>query len=597
MLARPWATAALPWLPAAVAVTVALAATAYPGRALAPSLRAAVLLAAAAAMAVLTPAQIPLSVLWVVAVAAVYPSFVPAGAARLLTTLAVTAPAVPLITHAVRGAGSDPAGSLLQDVDPATTAGTIALLGAMAVAGVLGACATANRRSLESQTSLAVRRREDAERAALQLDRMSAEDQFTGLPNRAGLLRRMMLLLARADAVGGQVGLLVVEVDRFAALTDSFGTGAADEVVRQVARRLRAWHPAADEVARIGEHRFAVLVDGAGADTCAGLARRITELLDEAIVTGHRELSITCSIGIALSGPDLDTAEELLRAAEEATHAVQRGGRSRWATFDRAMRAHTLTQAGLELELREAVREGRIEVAFQPVMALHRDGDDEGPVAVEAVPRWTRQDGTAVPPPRFLAMAEDLGLGGSLGLQVLDAALGAMARWRDGGSGVRQVWVNVLGSQLLDPEFPHMVSAQLVAHGLAPSCLQLEINAPTFVDSEQARSTLGMLRSLGIHVALENFGRDGTSLAALRHLPVTVVKLDHQLSADLGRNEAILQSIVEMCRRLGLRTVLDGVETNVQLQAARRIGADAVQGSILGRPTSAEDLEALLAVP
>jgi diguanylate cyclase (GGDEF)-like protein len=593
------------WLPAAVAAAVALLAAALPGRAVARTARGVALLAAAGTI-LFTPSQITLGALWVVAVAAAYPSFLPAVAARMLTALAVLVPAVPLVARAARGIGSDPLGSLLSDIDPTATEGTLTLLGAMALAAVLGVGATATRRRLESQASLAHRRGEDAERVALKLDRLSTEDAVTGLPNRSGLLRQLMLLLARADVAGGQVALLVIEVERFAELTDGYGGTAADDVIRQVARRLRAWHPATDLVARISDHRFAVLANGAGADTCTGLAERITELLDESIVTGDRELSITCSIGIATSVPDLDTAEELLRAAEEAMHAAQRGGRSRWATFDRAMRAHTMTQASLEMELREAVRAGGIEVVFKPVMTLgvDNDGDDRddegdttlGPVAVEAVPRWTRQDGTAVPPQRFLRIAEDLGLGGSLGLQVLDAALDAMAGWRDQGSPVRQVWVDLLGSQLLDPEFPHMVSARLVAHRLPSSSLQLEVSTPGFVDSEQARCTLGMLRSLGIDLALEDFGREGTSLAALRHLPITVVKVDHQLSADLGRNDAILRGVVEMCRRLGLRSVLAGVETNVQVQAARRIGADAVQGVLLGRPTTADDLAGLLAV-
>jgi diguanylate cyclase (GGDEF)-like protein len=590
------------WLPAAVAAAVALLAALLPGRAIARTARGVALLGAAGMM-LLTPSQVPLGALWVVAVAAAYPSFLPAVAARVLTALALLVPATPLVAHAARAIGTDPVGSLLSDIDPTATDGTLFLLGAMALAGVLGVGATATRRRLESQTSLAHRRGEDAERVALKLDRLSTEDAVTGLPNRAGLLRRLMLLLARADVAGGQVALLVIEVERFAELTDGYGGTAADDVIRHVARRLRAWHPATDLVARISDHRFAVLANGAGADTCTGLAERISELLDEPIVSGDRELSITCSIGIATSTPDLDTAEELLRAAEEAMHAAQRGGRSRWATFDGAMRAHTLTQAGLETELREAVRAGRIEVVFKPVMTLRTEGDADGdqdgvagPVAVEAVPRWTRRDGTAVPPQRFLRIAEDLGLGTSLGLQVLDAALVAMAGWREAGAAVRQVWVDMLGSQLLDPEFPHMVSARLVAHRLPSSSLQLEVSTPGFLDSEQARCTLGMLRSLGIDLALEDFGREGTSLAALRHLPITVVKVDHQFSADLGRNEAILRGVVEMCHRLGLRTVLAGVETNVQVQAARRIGADAVQGMLLGRATTAEDLAGLLAV-
>ncbi|HET9654983.1 MAG TPA: GGDEF and EAL domain-containing protein, partial [Kineosporiaceae bacterium] len=414
------------------------------------------------------------------------------------------------------------------------------------------------------------------------------------LPNRSTLLGRTAQAMSRTDVIGGQLAMFVLDVDRFTAVTDTLGPSAGDEVLRQVARRLRAAMPAEDVVARIGSHRFAVLVEGVGPEGCTGMARRMSALLEEPITGVGRTVTVTCSIGIAVATPELSAPEELLRAAEEAVTAAARNGRARWSTYDQAMHAHARSRSTLEIELREAIRAGRVGAAYQPVLTLGRDGSPDRVAGVELVARWTREDGTAVPALRFLPIAEELGLAADLGGQLLDQGLAALRRWRDHGIRIGAVSVDVSPAELDDPDFARGVAERLQRHRMHPNRLVVEVCAARFVDTEQSRNTLAMLRSLGVGVVVDGFGRTGMSVVALRQLPVTAVKLDRTLTTDLGCDDTLTATMVSLCRSLGLRCILDGIESQTQLDAARRLGADAVQGPLIARPVLTDDVPALL---
>jgi diguanylate cyclase (GGDEF)-like protein len=586
-----WASAAPrpAWI--ATAALVPLSAWAvHPGRpgrttTLGVLVRALLVLAAALTTILTVPSLAGLAVLWVIAAAALYPVLLPRDAATVLTSLGVLGLCLPAAATLLRG---DVAGA----GDPAMIAGTVA--GAVIVGG-LGIGAAYLRAALADAALLAEQRHAAARTARDELVRVTSNDGLTSLPNRATLLRRTTQGLGRNDVIGGQLALFVLEIDRFTAVTDTLGPAAADEVLRQVARRLRAAMPAEDLVARIGSRRFAVLVEGVGPEGCTGMARRMTALLEEPMTGVGRTVSITCSIGIAVAGPDLMTAEDLLRAADDAVEAAQRNGRTRWATFDQAMRAHARSQGTLEIELRQAVRDGGIGVAFQPVLALGQGGAPDRLCGLELVARWNRDDGTAVPSLRFLPIAEELGLTPVLGLQLLDQGLAALLRWREAGMRVAALSLDVSCRQLEDPDFARSVAARLRGCGVEPHRLVIEIPAASFVDTEQTRNSLAMLRSLGVGIVVDGFGRAGMSLTALRQLPVTAVKLDRTLAADLGGDDTLPATMVSLCRSLGLRCLVDGVETQAQLDGARALGVDAVQGYLIGRPVAAEDVLGALA--
>lgn len=542
--------------------------------------RSLLVLTAALATTLTMPDLSGLAVVWVLATAALYPVLLPREAATLVTSLGVLSLCVPVAATLLRG-------EVVAAGDPALLAGTVA---AAAIVAGLGAAASYVRGALSDAALLAEQRHAVARSARDELVRVTSSDGLTSLPNRATLLRRISQGLALGDVIGGPLALFVLEIDRFAAVTDTLGPAAGDEVLRQVARRLRAAMPAEDLVARIGSRRFAVLVEGVGPEGCTGMARRMTALLEEPITGTGRTVSITCSIGIAVANADLSTPEDLIRAAEEAVGAAQRNGRTRWATYDQAMRAHARSQGTLEIELRQAVRDGGISAAFQPVLALGRGGVPDRVCGLEVVARWTREDGTAVPALRFVPIAEELGLAPVLGLQLLDQGLAALLRWHDAGMRAAALSLDVTASQLDDPDFARCVAGRLRGCGVEPSRLVVEVPAAGFIDTEQTRSTLAMLRSLGVGIVVDGFGRAGMSLTALRQLPVTAVKLDRTMAAELGADDTLPATMVSLCRTLGLRCLVDGIESQAQLDAARALGVDAVQGFLIGRPVAANDL-------
>ena len=579
-------TAAVPLLALPAVGALALVAPALRGGRL---LRGLALLAAAAAAGFVAPGLVPVTVLVVLATAAAYPNLLAPPAARVVTLGSILALAVPLGGQ-LRAAGFSPGDSPLRDVaeffvggtDPQATATRLGLAGAAAVVLVLGWAGAANRRTLTATASLAESRARDVRLASAEIARAAASDLLTGLANRDALLRDATRALAHVPAGGTEPSrraIAVFDIDRFTTLVDGSGLDVADDVVRQLATRLRAAADAGDVVARTGRHEFAVLFAGeTREDAATTTARTLATVFDVPVTTASRETTVTCSIGVAVAGPGLATAEALLHAAQEAAVAARLSGRSRIVTSDPALRAHASDQARLEVELCDAVRDRRLDLAYQPVLALGRDAPHDQVVAVEALARWRRQDGTVVPPWRFIPLADELGIGVTLGLQLIDDALDRLVAWRHAGYAVEQVWLNLAPSQLLDPEFAHMVSARLAARSIPAQSLMVEVGAGTFVESEQATSTLGMLRSIGVAVALDDFGRTGVSLSALRHLPVTHVKLDHELAPDFARSPGVASGAVKLCRSLGLRVIAEGIETQDQLDGARAAGVDAVQG-------------------
>jgi diguanylate cyclase (GGDEF)-like protein len=554
--------------------------------------RALAISAAGGIAAVLDPTLAPLALLCSGTVVATYPLLLLPGSGRVAAMTSAGALAVPLLADTARG------GTALGEVlDHGRSAVAFAMLGGIAVFAAVSGLSGAAGQAVRAAAAQAAQRARDAHRVDQELTRLTTSDPVTGLPNREALLGRATTVLAGTASATERAGLLLLELDRFDTITAGFGPEVGEEVLRQIARRLRASRPAEDQVSRVDGARFTVLVERVGPQGISGVARRLQSLLEEPVRAAGRELSVTCAIGVALSGPGVETAEELLRASEEALHAARLSGRSRWAAFDQAMRAHSVSQATLELELRDALRRHDITLAFQPVVTLGGLPDLDQVAVVEALARWTRSDGTAVPPQRFVHLAEDLGLGPTLGFQVLDRALEALASWRAEGLPIRQVVVNVSRSQLEDPEFAATVSTRLSARSLPPSSLAIDIGPDALVESEEAVRTMDLLRSLGVDLALDDFGRAGSPLAALRQLPVGTVKIDRTVTADLGHRDAVPRAVIGLCHDLGLRVIVEGVETAEQLNAARALGAEGAQGFHLGRPVRAQELWTTLPRP
>lgn len=577
-----WISAPQPLSFTAVGAVAAAAGTALaPRTAPATFARGCAVLAAAALLAVAAPGLSMLAALWAVACVAVLSTRLPGDTGWLLTAAGsgMLAMLETVLALLVEPAGGRPDGVLLAGAAATVVVGTAG----SAVAHRLAAAGSGwahpepdGGRVVDGPTGPVS-------------DTDPSSDPLTGLGTRATLLRGITRALARADVIGGRASLFVVDVDRFDTVVERFGERGAHEALRQLARRLRAAMPAEDVVVRLGDATFAVLVEGVGDDGNEPLARRMSALLEEPMIVTSVPTRITCSIGTAYADGTSDSPERLLRAATAALRSAKTAGRGRWAHHDPALGAHEETRDGLEADLRDAVAAGTVEVVVQPVVDLAPEAGADRTGGVEVLPRWVRPDGTTVPASHFVAVADDLGLGGELGGQVLDRALDLLVTWqgveRAGGAAApRYVAVNVQRSELDDPGFAGAVSDRLAARGLPAAALSVEVSAATFVDTEQARRTLGMLRSLGVGVAVDDFGRGPLGLVTLRQLPVDTVKVDRAVTAELGRDDSMLTSVLTLCRATGRRCVVDGVESTAQLEAARRLGVDAAQGFLLGRP-------------
>ena len=426
-----------------------------------------------------------------------------------------------------------------------------------------------------------------ARRAQAQLAHRADHDPLTGLPNRELLRRRLSsaLLRLRAGASDG-VGLLFLDLDRFKVINDSLGHAAGDRLLREVAARLQAGTAPGDLLARLGGDEFAlVTLDHAGA---AALGERLVATLEAPFVLDGREVTVGASIGVAVRSPsdrrNRDTDEDaLLREADTAMYAAKRAGEGPVVVFEDTLRRRAVARLEDEQGLRRALQRGELRVHYQPIVRL----DDLGTEGFEALVRWQHPERGLLGPGSFLPTAEETGLVVPVGQQVLREACAALAAWwRTGAPG--RMSVNVSAQHLATGSLRDDVEQALDASGLEPDALTLEITEQALVVShEKAAAVLSDLRARGCQVALDDFGTGYSSLAYLRHLPVDVLKIDRTFVAGAltpADDGQLLSAITALGASLGLRTVVEGVETPVELAAARAAGATHVQGYLLGRP-------------
>ena len=466
----------------------------------------------------------------------------------------------------------------------------VALLRA-AVLIALGLTMYVAGRSYRSERDRAESRRVASELTGRELEHASTHDGLTGLPNRILFLREVSAQVVAHPPDG--LAVIVLNVDRFTAVNDTFGHDVADKLLIDMAARLSL--VAEDRViARLGGDEFAVLHDstagtvGSGAVGVEAAAAHIRGTLEAPFVVHGHEHRLTLSIGIARhttegSGPDL------MRAASLALHDAKSAGHGRVAVYEPAMAERAVQRSTLEQQLRGAVRDDRIDLAYQPIIDL-ATGRLRG---VEALARWTPDGRGPIAPDVFIRLAEDIGLIGDLGRQVLARALGALATWQRDGVEVGSIAVNASPLQIHDPQFADTVRELLLTHRLDPSCLTLEITEGAVIQAGPVVvSTLERLRAIGVGISMDDFGTGYSSLARLRHLPVTELKIDRSFVAELDQDATLTRLVLSLANSLSLHTVAEGVETAEQLGTLRSMGAEAAQGYHIAGPMPEAELAA-----
>ncbi|MGC9670533.1 putative bifunctional diguanylate cyclase/phosphodiesterase [Planosporangium sp. 12N6] len=430
------------------------------------------------------------------------------------------------------------------------------------------------------------------------LHREATHDALTGLPNRAVFSER--LAAARATAAGLHVAL--IDLDDFKLINDELGHGVGDNLLVEIARRLRDGVRDGDTVARLGGDEFAVLLSGRTHAEADELLGRLAEDLQRPVSADGHDLLVQASIGVADADDDADPAE-LLRRADVAMYAAKERGKSRSARYDLSMDAQSSEDARLGAQLRQALDSCRLphlgkaelSLAYQPIVRLP-GGEVAG---VEALIRWYHPERGPVRPDVFIPVAERNGLILPLGRWILAEACRQAVEWRTRfGAGAPDLMsVNVSARQLRDPGFAETVAEVLTETGIAPESLVVEVTETAVFDSGTALETLRALDRLGVGIALDDFGTGHSSLGLLRTCPANVLKVDKSFVDEIavaGESVVIATALIEIAAGLDLRAVAEGVETRDQAEILYELGYRYAQGYHFSRPLSAAELSGKL---
>lgn len=429
------------------------------------------------------------------------------------------------------------------------------------------------------------------------LSYQAEHDPLTGLLSAPAFERALRTSLHEAKRQGDGVGVVFFNLDRFGFVNDSYGRAAGDDLLREVAARLRGSVRADDALARLGGDEFTlVLPTLKGPQHAAKVADKVLTLLSRPFLIDGETLYIGASAGISLYPGDGETAETLLKHANSAMHHAKRTGRNAYCFFTEGMLLADSKRFKIEHRLRLAVERDEFELHYQPQVDL----TSGRLVGLEALLRWSQSELGSVSPADFIPIAEETGLIVPIGEWVLGEACRQARGWQEAGYPPVRVAVNVSAFHFAQPDFARTVAAALCRHGLSSQWLEIEITESLLMsDIKAATSTLNRLRELGVHTAIDDFGTGYSSLAYLQSLPINRLKIDRSFVCGIHAHEEsdaaiITSAICSLAHNLRKRVVAGGVETENQLEFLKGIGCDEVQGYLFSRPLPAHKIGAIL---
>jgi diguanylate cyclase (GGDEF)-like protein/PAS domain S-box-containing protein len=439
----------------------------------------------------------------------------------------------------------------------------------------------------------------DRKQAEEKIHQLAFYDALTGLPNRRLLMDHLAHALAVSARQGHGGALLFIDLDHFKTINDTLGHEVGDQLLREVATRLRVSVRVGDTVARLGGDEFIVLIENLdhtpplAAGQAEGVGRKIMTALSRPYALDGREVYTTPSVGVTLFGRDRQPADELLKQADLAMYQAKAAGRNSLRFFDPRMQTVVAERAALQDDLRAALQARQFELHLQP--QVEQSGLVSG---AEALLRWRHPTRGYVPPVVFIPVAEDSGMIHELGQWVLESACAQLVAWA-GDAALRglSLAVNVSVQQFRHPDFVSRVIEAVRQSGVDATRLKLEITESLLMlDVEEVIAKMELLRAQGIGFSLDDFGTGYSSLGYLKRLPLEQLKIDASFVRDLLtdlHDAAIVRTIIALAHSLGLKVVAEGVETEAQRQALAAEGCPAYQGYLFSRPVPAPEFERL----
>ena len=459
-------------------------------------------------------------------------------------------------------------------------------------------CATAlaskwrNERAMRNQVErleeAVIFRTRGLEAANQKLRHLATHDALTGLPNRALLDDRLTQSVAHAQRFGESFALLLCDLDRFKLINDSLGHAAGDQLLQEVARRLAGTVRNVDTIARVGADEFAILLCPQGTSVDAEeIGHRILAAMATPVQVAGVSVHVSPSIGIARYPGDAVTVQSLIADADAAMHAAKQIGRSKVQPYAPGMNPGTQEKVRLESELHTALKLGQFELHFQPKVDI-RSGMVN---SAEALVRWRHPVRGMVPPGDFIPLAEECGLIARIGDWVVREACRQGKQWQSEGLPPLRIAVNLSASQFRASTLVESIRGALLATGLEPLMLELEITETAVMsDPEESIRTLERLSEMGVLISVDDFGTGYSSMSYLRRLPIDKLKIDRSFINEITArpdDALIVQAVVSLAHSLRLKVIAEGVETREQLDFLKGIGCDQYQGFLFSRPLPA----------
>lgn len=438
-----------------------------------------------------------------------------------------------------------------------------------------------------SGSDLTEKRRSEAE-----ITRLALFDSLTGLANRQRMKLSLDKTLKQSVSPYRPTALFLMDLDRFKAVNDTLGHPAGDLLLQLVARRLEQVVGDVGLVGRLGGDEFQILLPGIDArDRLSALANEIIATLSRPYDVHGNEVTIGCSIGIAIAPEDGEDSQTLIRNADLGLYAAKGDGRGVHRFYAEAMLEGARSRKQMEEDLRIAIAQGQFHLAYQPIVST----GDATIVGYEALLRWRHPTQGDISPAQFVPIAEECGLIEPIGEWVMRTACVEAVSWP---RPVR-VAVNVSSIQFAKPHLAALVAQALAQSGLTPSRLELEITESVFLtDSHETERKFAALKALGVRLALDDFGTGYSSLGYLRHAPFDKIKIDQSFVRGAinsgSRNAAIIRAIVTLADTLGMETTAEGVEIQDEIELIRDLGCSHIQGYVYGKPAASADVHRML---